>query len=78
MADEDAERLRRIAQLIGAETLEEAIRFLLKLAEERGVSLTCGRDSLSIIRRALRHAKDAGPTNASRLDDYIYGVCRAH
>ena len=46
-ADEDAERLRRIAQLIGAETLEEAIRFLLKLAEERGVSLTCGRDSLA-------------------------------
>jgi len=74
LSDEDVERLRRIAKLIGAETVGEAIRFLLELAEEKRPALTTPRTPTEIIRRALRHARDVGLTDASHLDDYIYGA----
>ena len=36
--------------------------------------LTTPRAPAEIIRRALRHARDVGLTDASHLDDYVYGA----
>ena len=68
---EDKVKLRRIAKLIGAKSLAEALRYALAIAEKE-VEKQSG--DLSSVISSLKYAKDIGITNAEEVDKYIYGV----
>ena len=68
---EDKVKLKRIAKLIGAKSLAEALRYALAIAEKE-VEKQSG--DLSSVISSLKYAKDIGITNAEEVDKYIYGV----
>ncbi len=67
---EDRVKLKRIAKLIGAKSLAEALRYALTIAE-REIEKQSG--DLGSVISSLKYAKDVGATNAEEVDKYIYG-----
>jgi len=67
---EDKERLMRIAKLIKAKRIVDALRYALDAAE-RELS-KCSVDP-TIMLKTLKYARDIGETNAEELDKYLYG-----
>jgi len=67
---EDRVKLRRIAKLIGAKSLAEALRYALTIAEKE-IEKQSG--DLGSVISSLKYAKDIGVTNAEEVDKHIYG-----
>ncbi len=67
---EDKKRLRKIARLMRAKSLSEALRRSLILAEKE---LDKVKEDTETVLTALKYAKDIGETNAEQADKYLYG-----
>lgn len=67
---EDKRRLERLARLLGARSLADALRYALAAAERE---LERHRGDLGLVLSSLRHARDIGETNAEEVDGYLYG-----
>ena len=67
---EDKERLRRLAKLMGCRSLSEALRRILDIAE---AELEKHRGDLTAVLASLKHAKNIGETDATKVDEYLYG-----
>lgn len=66
----DRERLRRLAKLMGAKSLAEALRLAIAIAEQE---LEKHRGDVEKVVSSLRYARDLGRTNAEDVDRYLYG-----
>ncbi len=67
---EDKVKLKKIAKLLGARSLTEALRYALRVAEKE---LEKQEGSLETVFSSLKYARDVGLTNAEDVDKYLYG-----
>ena len=67
---EDKAKLKKIAKLLGARSLTEALRYALRVAEKE---LEKQEGSLETVFSSLKYARDVGLTNAEDVDKYLYG-----
>jgi len=67
---EDKAKLKKIAKLLGARSLTEALRYALRVAEKE---LEKQEGSLDAVFSSLKYARDVGLTNAEDVDKYLYG-----
>jgi len=67
---EDKAKLKKIAKLLGARSLTEALRYALRVAEKE---LEKQEGSLDTVFSSLKYARDVGLTNAEDVDKYLYG-----
>ena len=67
---EDKAKLKKIAKLLGARSLTEALRYALMVAEKE---LEKQEGSLDTVFSSLKYARNVGLTNAEDVDKYLYG-----
>ncbi len=67
---EDKMKLKRLAKLIGARSITDALRYALSVAERELEKQT---GDLGSVISSLKYARDIGVTNAEEVDKYIYG-----
>jgi len=67
---EDKKKLERIARLIQAKSLVQALRFALEVAEKE---LGKFKGNIEQVLSSLKYARDVGSTNAEKVDEYLYG-----
>lgn len=67
---EDKAKLKKIAKLLGARSLTEALRYALRVAEKE---LEKQEGSLDTVFSSLKYARNVGLTNAEDVDKYLYG-----
>ena len=67
---EDKRKLERIARLIQAKSLVQALRFVLEVAEKE---LGKFKGNIEQVLSSLKYARDVGSTNAEKVDEYLYG-----
>ena len=67
---EDKAKLKKIAKLLGARSLTEALRYALRVAEKE---LERQEGSLDTVFSSLKYARNVGLTNAEDVDKYLYG-----
>lgn len=67
---EDKEKLERLAKLMGTKSLADTLRRVLDIAEKE---IEKYRADPSTVLASLKHARDAGETNAENVDKYLYG-----
>lgn len=67
---EDKKRLERLARKLGKQTLTDTLRTAIDAAEKEA-DLIQGDVFTKL--HALGKGKDVGETDASRIDEYIYG-----
>ena len=66
----DKERLKRLAKLLGYDSIADTLRYALDLVEKE-VDKTSG--DLNKVLSSLKYAKDIGETTAEEIDKYLYG-----
>jgi len=66
---EDKCRLERLAKIVNCKSLAETFRRVLGIAEKRLI----GRRDLVKAFSTLKYARDIGETNATKVDEYLYG-----
>lgn len=67
---EDKKRLEKLAKLMGVESIAEALRRVLSIAEKE---IDKYKGDLNIVLSSLKYAKDIGETDAREVDKYLYG-----
>ncbi len=65
----DKERLERIAKLLKLNSLAEALRYALSVAEKE---IDRVEGSLDKVFSSLKYARDIGETSAGEVDKYLY------
>ncbi len=65
----DKERLERLAKLLKLNSLAEALRYALSVAEREVDRVEA---SLNQVLSSLRYARDIGETSAEEVDKYLY------
>ncbi len=68
---EDKKRIEKLAKLLGL-SISDTLRYMIDIAEREFDKETSEVD-LKILLDALRKARDIGETDASRVDEYLYG-----
>ena len=66
---EDKRRLERLAKIMNCKSLAETLRRVLSIAEKRLI----GQRDLVKAFSTLKYARDIGETNATKVDEYLYG-----
>ncbi len=66
---EDKCRLERLAKIMNCKSLAETLRRILSIAEKRLI----GQRDLVKAFSTLKYARDIGETNATKVDEYLYG-----
>jgi len=67
---EDKKRLEKLAKLMGVESIAEALRRVLSIAEKE---IDKYKGDLNIVLSSLKYAKNIGETDAREVDKYLYG-----
>ena len=67
---EDKERLEKVRRRMGKKTLSETMRALLEMGERESDIF---KADTRLILSTLQYARDIGETNASKIDEYLYG-----
>ena len=67
---EDKRRLERLAKIMNCKSLAETLRRVLSIAEKE-----IDRTEGDVVKAfsTLKYAKDIGETNATKVDEYLYG-----
>lgn len=67
---EDKKRLERLARRLGKTSLVETLRMAIEAAEKEADVV---RADVLVYLRALGPPEDLGATDASKIDEYLYG-----